>query len=219
MAPAVVQSVQTNVFVSRNNILTLEATPYLIALHGEVSATIQYDYPTTAPKNSSGYQSSSTVSGSVPAGLATIVISKTATITLTTTALITSESTSEAPAPTEAPLLPSTSTNIDLSAGQIAGIVLGAITGLVLFVLMFYLLLTRAKWVGRLALWRLEMQEKKYRYQSNRPIRKAARSSTNTRRIGNRRQTRLKRMANRPRGPIPITSGLKQPDSNARTSR
>ncbi|KAI1165606.1 hypothetical protein F5B18DRAFT_610315 [Nemania serpens] len=214
MAPAGVESVQIDVFISRTSIiLAPEATPYLTALYREVSTQIQYDYPTTVPTNSSYFQSSSTLPGFVPSSLTTIVISKTATVTLTTIALISSESTIETLAPTEAPFLPSTSTNINLSIGQIAGVVLGAIIGLMLFVLIFYLLLTRAKWVGQLAHWRLEIQEKKYCYPSKRPLRRTERSSANTRRAGEGKQTRLKRMARGPLAPIPTMSG-KQPGSN-----
>lgn len=184
----------------------------------EVSTPIQHEYPTIAPKNSSDYDPSSTVRGSFPDGLATVVVSKAATITLTAIALITSEGTAETLAPTEAPLLSSESTNIDLSAGQIAGVVLGAITSLMLLVLMFYLLLTRARWVGRLDLWRLEVREK-YRYRSKRPPRRATRSSVNTRWIGDGRQTRLNRMAKRPLASIPTSSRWKQPGSNERASR
>ncbi|KAI1112982.1 hypothetical protein F5Y14DRAFT_232426 [Nemania sp. NC0429] len=185
-------------------VLTPEAAPYLTALRMEVSASVQYDYPTTAPTNSSYYQPSGTEPGSVLTELTTVVISNTATVTLTTIVPIISGSTLETLAPTEAPSLPSRSTNINLSAGQIAGIVLGAITGLILCVLIFYLVLTRARWVGKLAQWRLKEQEKRYRRRVRRQTERDPRVSGNARRIRNRKRTR--RRARRPLAPMPTVS-------------
>ncbi|KAI0911288.1 hypothetical protein F4823DRAFT_636601 [Ustulina deusta] len=147
MAPAVTETVETKVVVSRISIPTLEDIRFPV----EVPMPIrdEQDYLTTSTTNSYYYyQPISATSTSTVTDQTTIVVSKTATITLTTIALITSKSTVTALQSTEAPLLSSTSTNIVLPPRTIAGIVLGALAGLLLFVLIFYLLLTRSEWVA-----------------------------------------------------------------------
>ncbi|KAI1425061.1 hypothetical protein F5Y12DRAFT_714723 [Xylaria sp. FL1777] len=186
MAPAVTKTVETQVFISRIDVITDEDISYLTRLAVEVPTPSrdELDYPTTKTTDPSYYQLTSTIPISTLTNLTTIVISQTATITLTTTALITSQSTVTTLGPTDAPLLLSTSTNIVLSPGQIAGIVLGALTGLLLFVLVFYLLLTHPDWVNwlfhcckppeKIVIEMPEREPKKSQNQTKKPTRKTS---------------------------------------------
>ncbi|KAI2623752.1 hypothetical protein GGS21DRAFT_331273 [Xylaria nigripes] len=166
MAPIVAEIEWTKVFIrglgsELTNRCLIALTPKDVINHVESVPYYEPDY-TTSRNISSYYESmtsASTAAGYTATSLVTIIISEVATITSTSIALMTSESTIAALAPTEAPLTSAPSATIIFSPGQIAGIVVGAITGLLFLVLLFYLLLTREKWVARIAHLRLKKKE------------------------------------------------------------
>ncbi|TRX97224.1 hypothetical protein FHL15_002018 [Xylaria flabelliformis] len=162
MARASSKAAETRVLISGSSVVVHEGVSYSPRPSIKIPIRDQDDYPTISTANSSYCQSTSTTHVFSPTSLTTIVISKTATTTLTTIAFVTSERTITTVAPTEAPILSSKPVRIVLSSGKIAGIVVGSITGLLILVLLFYLLLTRVKWLTRLAKYRLERKEKEY---------------------------------------------------------
>ncbi|KAI0417166.1 hypothetical protein F5X98DRAFT_387442 [Xylaria grammica] len=164
----------------RHLVLMPEDKPNLTRLSVEVRTPIrdEHHYSIASTTSLSYYDPIGTAPTSNPSSLETVIISTTKTITLTTIALVTSENTLRLQEPTEAPLLSSTSTNIELSPGQIAGIAVGALASVLLLVLLVYLILTRAKWVDLVDKWRLEIREKKHIKESTRRLKKTARKET-----------------------------------------
>ncbi|KAI0855251.1 hypothetical protein F4860DRAFT_520055 [Xylaria cubensis] len=201
MARASSKAAETRVLISESSVVVQEGVSYSPRPSIKIPIRDQDDYPTISTANSSYCQSTSTIPGFSPTSLTTIVILKTATITLTTIAFVTSESTITTVAPTEAPLSSSKPVKIVLSSGKIAGIVGGSITGLLILVLLFYLLLTRVKWLTRLAKYRLERKEKEYYKRkaqrpkrANKPTDNTIRNSYKKKNTVDRKQSQYKRV-------------------------
>ncbi|KAI0102774.1 hypothetical protein GGR51DRAFT_573809 [Nemania sp. FL0031] len=190
MAPVVAAIVETKIFIS-----SINSTQASVPIREQ-----DYD-STTSTKSLSYYSTNSTAPVSNSNNLRTIYISRTATIILTTIELITGGSTVATLAPTETPFLLPASTNIHLSPGQIAGIVLGTIIFLLITILIVYLLLTRAKWMGKLKNWRPKQREEKNRRKTRPPLNKATNPTekhvenpARTKRLNDRRQMGAKWM-------------------------